>query len=123
MKFGCQAAVLTVILAIALVVGLNYYFAPPSPDIPTNGPTKHQTTSESKSDEPTLNDSKAVTIVAMYRWMRVTMILKTGGKGVISGGSFGQGSNFNWIDTGKTIEITNWTNPKIDGGKGLCKKK
>lgn len=122
MKFGCQAAVLTVILAIGLVVFCNYYFAPPSSDVSTNEPTKHQTTSESKADESTLNDSKAVTIVAMYRYMGVTILLKTGGKGTMSGGAYGKRTSFNWVDTGKTIEWTNWNDPDVDGGKATCWK-
>jgi len=117
MKFSPAAVIVLLIAVVGLIVFCNYYFTPPPPIVLTT-----ETINEQVADESTLDDSKAVTIVAMYRYMGVTMTLKTGGKGFISGGSFSRGSSFNWVEKGKIIEMTNWTYPKADGGKALCKK-
>ncbi|MEI6040095.1 MAG: hypothetical protein WCP93_01960 [Candidatus Berkelbacteria bacterium] len=63
-----------------------------------------------------------VTIIAMYKFIGATIVFKTKGEGSASGGIYGSGYNFNWVDKGETIELTNFNSPRVDNGVATCKK-
>lgn len=104
--------VLVVVGVTALAIFLTLKQAPPVVN----------STTEQSSTQAVNTGNNQTTIVAIYQSGSATMVLRSGGKGVISGSCFGDKSNFDWQDKGNTIELTNWNWAQAAGGTGVCEK-